>query len=229
MARSREYFCCCIPARFGVFVLSILSLLGAGSVAGLLWYILVQNGRADTVDFDGTQKTTFIVVAVFYTIFALVSLFGFIGAVARKKALVSIYSTVLWICLLLNVIAGAMVIYAITRRSDAGVAACKNRIGSDNASLCDASTGTKIGVIVSFVIQLLIQLYCCIIVARYVRQLDNEDAYSTRSAAKYANVVPTGGSTYYPPPAHSAHTELLGAKAEDYEFAAPHSSFGAGK
>ncbi|KDQ17223.1 hypothetical protein BOTBODRAFT_64255, partial [Botryobasidium botryosum FD-172 SS1] len=196
MARSRDYFCCCcIPARFGVLVFSIFSLLGAGFVAGLLWYILVQDGRGDTADFDGTQKTTFIIVAIFYTIFALVSLFGFIGAVARKRTLVLIYSTIFWIHLILHEIAAAMVIYAITRRSDSGVAVCKNRIGSDNASLCEASTGTKIGATVFLAIHFLIHFYCCIIVARYVRQLTNEDAYSTRGAAKYAIVAPTGGST----------------------------------
>jgi len=220
-----KHFCCCIPVRFGVFILSMLSLLGAGSVAGLVWYILVQNGRTDTYDFDNMQKNTLIAVGVFYSIFALVSLFGFIGAVARKKALVSIYSTILWICLLLNVLSGALVIYAITRHSDSGVASCKSRVGPNNADLCDASTGTKAGVIATFVVQLLIQLYCCVIVSRYVRQLDHEDAYSSRSAAKYAN-VPAAGSTYYPPPAHSAHTELLPTKADGYEYAAPQNSFG---
>jgi hypothetical protein len=33
-----RHFCCCLPVRLGVFVLSLLSLIGGGIYAGATWY-----------------------------------------------------------------------------------------------------------------------------------------------------------------------------------------------
>jgi hypothetical protein len=33
-----RHFCCCLPVRLGVFVLSLLSLVGGGIYAAAVWY-----------------------------------------------------------------------------------------------------------------------------------------------------------------------------------------------
>lgn len=35
---ERGYFCCCLPVRFGVFLMSILTFVLAGALSFLFWF-----------------------------------------------------------------------------------------------------------------------------------------------------------------------------------------------
>jgi len=58
--RSQK-FCCCLPVRIGVFLLSLLQSLSAAAVAGLVWYVIVSHKG----NFDSKQKIAAIIIASF--------------------------------------------------------------------------------------------------------------------------------------------------------------------
>ena len=76
VAQGRR-FCCCIPVRLGVFVLSFVSLIASGLVAGVVWVALAK-GPANHVHFAENLKIGLIIAGVLYTLFALISLAGYV-------------------------------------------------------------------------------------------------------------------------------------------------------
>ncbi|KAG8805362.1 hypothetical protein FRC17_005546 [Serendipita sp. 399] len=88
-------FCFCIPVRFGVFVLSFWSLIASGVVAGVVWVALAK-GPENHVTFAMNLKVGLIVAGVLYSLFALISLAGLVGALIRSRALVRTFAIFLW-------------------------------------------------------------------------------------------------------------------------------------
>lgn len=41
-----RHFCCCLPVRFGVFVLSIGSIIGSGAYAATIWYAIYSESNS---------------------------------------------------------------------------------------------------------------------------------------------------------------------------------------
>ncbi|KAG8908099.1 hypothetical protein FRB99_000543 [Tulasnella sp. 403] len=261
-------FCCCLPVRIGVFVLSALSAFFGGISAFVLWYVVVRTAKYGTVDdnmstFDNLNSTSvqmqqddwqdtlnsvaldkqqyiaFIVVAIILTVYTLFSIFGFVGSIFRKRALVAIYSSVLWVLLLINLASGIyMCIATIRRRNDLAAECADDAANDNNTALSDAenkfteaacNAASKIGVavyIAAFVIQWLIQLYACIIVKRYVEQLSEEQAYNYHTGGNKVGKGSKAAGSYYPhQPLGSSH-ELMPAPGGAYAYAHPDHSFG---
>ncbi|KAG8735148.1 hypothetical protein FRC10_010944, partial [Ceratobasidium sp. 414] len=124
----------------------------------------------------------------------------------------------------------ASFIYAISQNNDELVSQCR-----DQVSGCEPERGTtnpedvcrlftkwgRAGVVISLVVILLIELYCCFIISRYVAQLSDEQSFRAfnRNAGR--------GSGYYPHEPLHAGTELLGKEAHhEYPYAQPQHSFG---
>lgn len=72
--RSQK-FCCCLPVRFGVFVMTLAGTLFGGFVAVAAW-IAFSKTHENPEAYDQDQKIGVIIQAVAYTLLALVSLFG---------------------------------------------------------------------------------------------------------------------------------------------------------
>ncbi|KAG8914396.1 hypothetical protein FRC01_004096 [Tulasnella sp. 417] len=256
-------FCCCLPVRIGVFVLSALSAFFGGISAFVVWYTVVRTAKYGTVNsnlssfnsnstltqindnddwktalnsvaLDKQQYYAFIVIGVILTIYTLFSVFGFIGSIFRKRALVALYSTVLWFLLGANLgIAIYMSYSAIRRRNDlADQCANDAKNNQDNFiadqqnkitdAACDAASKIGIAVyIIVAVVQLLIQLYCCIIVKRYVEQLTEEQGFKQHVAGN--RVAKDAGSfgSYYPHQPLTNQHEL-----GPYPYSQPDHSFG---
>lgn len=258
-------FCCCLPVRIGVFVLSALSAFLGGISAFVVWYTVIRTAKYGTVDsnlsslnnlnstitnstntddwqsslnsvaLDKQQYYAFIVIGVILSIYTLFSLFGFLGAIFRKRAFVALYSTVLWFLLGANIAVGVYMSYSAIRRRNDLAAQCaadsqnnQNNIIADGenkitSAACDAASKIGIAVyIIVTVVQLLIQLYCCIIVKRYVEQLSEEQGFKQHVAGN--RVAKEAGSygSYYPHQPLSNQHEL-----GPYPYAQPDHSFGA--
>ncbi|KAF8753658.1 hypothetical protein RHS01_06824 [Rhizoctonia solani] len=219
-----RHFCCCLPVRLGVFVLSLLSLIGGGIYAGATWYAYYHSE-------DRVYRVWSGVLDPGYR-----ALLGLIGAIGRKRGLVATYSTFMWFHLAAQVAVGAFFIYALFQNNNELVDRINNAANSTNTNAninaddaCQLFTKWgRVGAIISLVVILLIELYCCFIVSRYVSQLTDEQSF--RAVNRTAHVEANAGrsSGYYPhEPIHSG-TELLNKEghSNDYPYAQAQHSFG---
>jgi len=239
-----KHFCCCIPVRFGVFILSLLTLLSSAGTAFAIWWILGYGPQRGLI-LEGGVKTGFIIAGAVWTVFALFGLFGFIGAIIRNRGLVKTYSFFLWIQLLLTLAMGVFFTVAFFKddfRSTLINECTKHLtelqdtfpVGSTDRQtpqqLQDACSSvfyrSRIGVIISFCLTFFVNLYCCIIVHRYGAQLTEEQGYKgsshTMGQTHAGRDAPQG---YYP---HTPMTNVVGRQGHyEYPYAQKEHGFGA--
>ncbi|KLO13638.1 hypothetical protein SCHPADRAFT_903970 [Schizopora paradoxa] len=184
---TSQKFLCCFPVRIGVFLLSLLELVSAAAVAGLLWFGIVSK----QINVAGREKIAVIVVAVIMSIVAIVCLCGFIGSVIRSRRLVSIYSTALNWLLGLSVLSGiAYIVLMFTMSKSKFIDTCIN--GSTDQNIkdeCQHVNEIRFIAVGWLVFNWIIHLYMCIIVNRYVRQLEEEDSEKYRLKSMHSNAV----------------------------------------
>jgi len=207
-----ETFCCCIPVRFGVFILSLLTIAGGGIISAASWLQFVKLGS----DADTAQKVILIVAGVVYGVLAAFSLFGFIGAVCASRPLVKSYSVILWINWLLSLAAGGLAIWQLFRSNSTDTVVDSCRAADPQATVDDCTNAFKIiriVYIVIFAVLELIVLYACVIVSRYVDQLSQEQMFHSvenmeHALARQPPVIMQqpiyGGQAYAPLPGGSS-------------------------
>jgi len=197
MASLRRHFCFCIPVRIGVFITSILLFLFAGGLGGGAFYLiyLINNDPKKLTDNNvniNPSKGWKIAIISFGVVFAtvsIISLFGFIGSVIRNRRMVKAYAAMSWVSLILMTAATGAYLYAIYSKN--GLMQCEKL--TDNTVVCpQLSTGRKVVETVVNVVALLIQLYVCVIIGRYVEQLEDEQAYKNEFGLN------NHSSSYYP-------------------------------
>jgi len=178
---TRRHFCCCIPVRAAVFISSLLSLLGSGLAAGaFFWLVHTVDTRPDLLNNAQVKITSgarvgLIVAGVIFAIIAAISLFGFIGSVIRNRRMVKAYSILIWICFLFSLALTIFTSYLVFSKSS--LIQCYDKDLNEVSCSSVFSTGRKIGFLVSNIISLLIYLYICIVIRRYVDQLEDEQVY----------------------------------------------------
>ena len=82
-------FCCCIPVRLGVFIMSILGCIGGSVMAGLGWDSAVHKGEwrivllyhvliafLDETYLTTNQEVSVAMASLSYTLLAVISLLG---------------------------------------------------------------------------------------------------------------------------------------------------------
>lgn len=115
-----------------------------------------------------------------YTLLALVSLFGFVGAIIKSISMVASFASSLLVHLVFSVGIGIYAIYTVFKQDPRDVfdRCMSNVTGPSNYghSICKDSfailKGATIGV---YVITWLLQLYAYFVVQRYVEQLEHEE------------------------------------------------------
>ncbi|KZW01855.1 hypothetical protein EXIGLDRAFT_28705 [Exidia glandulosa HHB12029] len=187
-------FCCCLPVRLGVFILSFLQLLSGGASAALIWYAFV---KLQPDELHGSARIAFIVAGAIFSLLVLAACLGLIGAMTRSRPLVAFYSTVLYILIALETAAAVYFLVILFRDGGDSIAELCHKEAQklvdgipvpDNVNVnvpdvniqqacTDLVKGSKWAYIVTFVIDLLIQLYCAYIVSSYVGQLSDEQAF----------------------------------------------------
>jgi len=184
---ASQKFLCCFPVRIGVFLLSFFEFLSAGAVAGLLWFGIVSK----QINVAGKEKIAAIVVAIVMSILFIVCLCGFLGSVIRSRRLVSIYSKALKWLLAFSIGAGiGYIILMFTMSKSKFIEICEN--GSSDQSIkdeCQNVNQIRYIAIGWIVFNWIIHLYMCIIVSRYVRQLEEEDSEKYRLKSMNSNAV----------------------------------------
>ncbi|TFK44556.1 hypothetical protein BDQ12DRAFT_673206 [Crucibulum laeve] len=162
-------FCCCIPVRAGAILISLLGFLGGGTITAVGIISLIKPS-------NGGNKTSLIIQVCVYALLAILSLFGLIGAIAKKLGMVRIYFGSLMFHLFFSIGCGIYAIYNTFKDSPNYVRECVS--GSLDPSVfktCkDGSTLMKALMIGVFVIAWLLEIWACVIVQGYSQQLNEE-------------------------------------------------------
>ncbi|KAF8910397.1 hypothetical protein CPB85DRAFT_1190089, partial [Mucidula mucida] len=165
-------FCCCLPVRSGVIIMTSLGMLLSGILSIVLWYEV-----ASTPDMSPGERAAFVVSGLLETFLLIASILGFIGAVVRKQVFVQIYTYFIYVHFVFNVAIAGYLLWQVTHlTSEAADKACQDTIS--NAQAQDQCIGfLKIARGVYYVIAtlvLLIELYGAVVTTRYLNQLKSE-------------------------------------------------------
>jgi len=168
----RPRFCCCLPVRICVIIMSLLGILLSGMLSVVLWF---EVSRADTLTSE--QRGSFIGGAIVETFFFFISVVGLVGAIVRKQSFVTAYAIGLYIHFLINLSVAIYLLFVILHTTNADtVTLCQNVLKNEQAkdqcgSLFDSIRGLYAG-LASFI--LVVELYGSIVATRYVFQIRRE-------------------------------------------------------
>ncbi|KAK0204270.1 hypothetical protein DFS33DRAFT_1260327 [Desarmillaria ectypa] len=185
-----HHFLCCLPLRLGVLIIVALTLAGSALVAIGAW-INVHNIINHTLELSKSGEITVYIVAAVYTLVAITSLLGLVGALTARPGLISMFNSLQIGSFIVSLAIGAYSLYLLFSN--------KYEIDTSNCvSSVDASTDTakqvcntalkvsKAVVVVIYAIIWLIQFYGLFIVRSYVRELEEKRF----ARYKYVTVTP---------------------------------------
>ncbi|PFH51653.1 hypothetical protein AMATHDRAFT_142119 [Amanita thiersii Skay4041] len=168
-------FCCCLPVRLGVFILTILGLAG-GLILSVVGWEQVTHIRRNPLSTE--NSIALVLHSIMFTLLALISLLGFIGAIIKQRSLVSTFGMMLLVHLLVNVGIGIYAIYSMFRNNSKEIiSACLDgQTDKESLEVCKSSAKVVQGIIITiYILVWLLQLFGFIIVIRYCHQLDDEE------------------------------------------------------
>ncbi|KAH8118968.1 hypothetical protein DFH11DRAFT_1562213 [Phellopilus nigrolimitatus] len=177
----RQRFCCCLPVRLGVGVLSFLTILLAGLLMVILWFEVATN-----YFMSGGEKTAFILAGVLETFLFLASVLGFVGTCARKQSFVVVYATFLYVHFCINLGVAIYFLWMVTHAANTDIVRfCQDGVHDPQAKdqctgLLNVAKGVYWGVLLFI---LAIEAYCALVVTRYVNQLRYEKRDVRRARA----------------------------------------------
>jgi hypothetical protein len=211
-------FCCCLPVRFGVFLLSLLALAGGAFIAVIGWMHLSHSKQHPLAKID--EIALWIQSSVF-SLLALLAIFGFFGAMIKNRGMVSGFAIAIAIHLGFSVASGCFSIYTMfARDSQAALDSCLQKANDDSDAITQSCKNAivliKAVTVVIYVVTWLIQLYAYFVVERYVNQLDEEQLFENPIMPRTL-VMQAGG------PQVTTYTGF----APNYPFTAPQQAYGA--
>jgi len=174
--RSRK-FCCCFPVRLGVFVLSLLAMVGGSFVAAIGW---IQVSQLGTHPMEKADEIALWIQSIMFTILGALAVLGFVGALIKNRAMVSGFAIALSIHLGFSLASGIFSLYSIFRQNpQEAIAKCLSE-ATDNSETttetCRNGIAIMKGLMVAiYVVTWLIQLYAYFVVERYADQLVDEE------------------------------------------------------
>ncbi|KAH8828063.1 hypothetical protein DL96DRAFT_1601534 [Flagelloscypha sp. PMI_526] len=202
-------FCCCLPLRLGVFLISGIQALFSLVCAGLLWASVAgQHGAFDKVLGENAQalkdvptrtKVVTILYATSLTFLSLSCIFGFFGTIRRKYSLVASYasfSKAFFVVLTLLAIVNIVIMWMDKGKSaDACREALKN-VQDTGGFDCNTNTFLIVGTVIAL-IPVFLQLYAAIVVHQYRNHLASEQNRQLPDA-HYSKVSTSDNVEYRP-------------------------------
>ena len=181
-------FCCCIPVRLGVLLLSPVTAIAAALLAYTQLYQLIHFQS----QYDTFEKAIRGALAGVTILIALASLFGLLGAFFARRRMISFYSNMLWLGLIIFTVLGAIDIWQLFRNKDDFTRKCESQTelktedlqnffgvsfqGSRNEACQKLADVSAIVVAILFGILVLVLMWLIGIVTKYKHQLQERDA-----------------------------------------------------
>ncbi|KAJ7209567.1 hypothetical protein GGX14DRAFT_630782 [Mycena pura] len=166
-------FCCCIPVRFGVIVIGLIGFAGGGIIA---------VGGAIQAERSSGNKTAYLVQIAVYALLAILSLFGIIGAITKKRGFIRSYLSILIAHVLFSIASGVFSLYRFFQDAPDDVNKCINN-STDTLAIkaCQKGISVMKGVLIAvFVFVWLMEIWGCIIVNKYSKQLADEQSVAQK-------------------------------------------------
>jgi len=173
--RSRK-FCCFLPVRLGVFVLSLLAMVGGSFVAAIGW---IQVSQLSKNPMDKADEIALWIQSSIFTILGALAVLGFLGALIKNRSMIASFAMALAIHLGFSIASGIFSLYSLFRQhSQDALTKCLNDTAENSESITTCQNGLAImkGVMVAiYIVTWLIQLYAYFVVERYADQLEDEE------------------------------------------------------
>jgi hypothetical protein len=198
--RSRT-FCCCLPVRLGVFILSLLAIIAGAFISAVGW---IQISQLKQHPVTKTNEIALWIQSSLLSLLALLAVFGFLGAMIKNRPMISGFAIALAIHLGISIASGIFSIYIMFAHDSSGVldTCIQNATqSSDVTQVPDDITNTcKKGLIILkavlvavYVLTWLIQLYAYFVVERYADQLDEESLAAAAAVVPRTMIMEGGG------------------------------------
>jgi len=191
-------------------------MVGGSFVAAIGW---IQVSQLKQNPLDRSEEIALWIHSSMFTLLALLSVFGFIGAIIKNRGMISSFAVALAIHLGFSIASGIFTLYSQFKQNSAdAVATCLSASTDATEDGCKSGIAIMKGIMVAiYVITWLIQLYAYFIVERYADQLDDEEV------AKNLVVIPRSLPEASAPPQVTTYNSF----GASYPFSAPQQSFGA--
>ncbi|KAK0207219.1 hypothetical protein IW262DRAFT_1282343 [Armillaria fumosa] len=185
-----HHFLCCLPLRLGVLIIAALTFAGSALVAIGAW-IHVHNIVKKTLELSKSGEISMYIVAGVYTIVAIVSLLGLVGALTTRPGLVSTFNSLQIGSFIVSLAIGAYSLYLLfSDKYNIDITDCVNSVDGSADTAQQFCNGvlkvSKAAVVVIYAITWIVQFYGLFIVRSYVRELE-EKRFATY---KYETVEP---------------------------------------
>ncbi|KAF8958411.1 hypothetical protein BDZ97DRAFT_1841994 [Flammula alnicola] len=213
--RSRK-FCCCLPVRFGVFILSLVAMVGGSFVAAIGW---IQISQLNRNPLDKEDTIALWIHSAMFTILAVLAVLGFVGAMIKNRAMISGFAIALAIHLGFSVASGIYTLVSLFRdNSQQAIDNCLNDSAAGTTrETCQNGIAIMKGIMVAiYVVTWLIQLYAYFVIERYSDQLEDEEM------AQNTVVFPRS----LPESAAPQMTTTYSSFAPPYPFTTPRQAYG---
>ncbi|KAF9010471.1 hypothetical protein BDQ17DRAFT_1387725 [Cyathus striatus] len=234
-----SHFCCCLPLRFGVLLISFLEFCVTGAGAAGIWYLLsylLKNNADDRPRKLFLLKTALIVGGVIYTVGALVGLFG---CHLKKNGLVRTFLFALCGVLVFHIAGGVFILVMYYRARGQSYDDCLKQSSVPNQQdLCQAIEQLKsisqVSVIIYAVLPILIQavstqyqmnvidVNASLIVYQYSRHLSKEKTERDQTFMAFKS----RGPSYQPVAGHGDESHPLADANTAYPYSDASHSFG---
>jgi len=133
-----------------------------------------------------TNEIALYIHSSLYSLLALLSLFGFVGAIIRNRTMVSIFFMILVGHLVFSIFSGAFALYNIFNvTSNDAIQKCISTPNADGQPSTEEEcnrgyTFFKAIAVTVFVLVWLLEIWGCVITNDYISQLDEEDEAKAR-------------------------------------------------
>lgn len=204
-------FCCCIPVRIGVLLLSPVTAVAAALLAYTQLFLLIHY----QLQYDTFEKAIRSALAGITILIGLASIFGFLGAIFARRRMVSFYSNMLWIGLIVFTVLGAINIWQVFRNKDDAAQRCENDTtlktndlqsffgvsleGQRDEACRKLADVSAIVIAVLFGVLVLVLMWLIGIVTKYKHQLQESNVGYPRRSHVFGNVGKSRGGAEYAP------------------------------
>ncbi|KAI9303640.1 hypothetical protein BJ944DRAFT_268049 [Cunninghamella echinulata] len=201
--------CCCIPIRAGVLFIATLST--AFYLALTIWSFIGEQKYVTTTELQ-LPKIIFWVFVSLFILYAISSLFGMVGAVAKNRAMINIFKGVYWLMAIIGLVVSVGIWIALLVKRDDFSSLCNDIYQhpadynlpdnlpiqpSQAAELCGTTTRNLL--IITGVCTLVgnfIQIYFACVISAYATRLRRTNQHEKLRNLEDFPVEPIGKAQY---------------------------------